>query len=179
VGLPRTGSPLVVVEGGRETAALVVAAVVAVPLQPFWQPLATRQWPSYKMLAGERGGTGFCAPYSRTAVAVRAAASAISTVGIAASTAKVLTATTIIASGNYGVLGSYRRSGRCSGRVAAAGQASSSAMALGRSTPSVLRAASALVDCAVGVAEQVAVVRSALPVLGVLALPLLWDNAKV
>jgi hypothetical protein len=131
------------------------------------------------MLAGERGGTGFCAPYSRTAVAVRAAASAISTVGIAASTAKVLTATTIIASGNYGVLGSYRRSGRCSGRVAAAGQASSSAMALGRSAPSVLGAASALVDCAVGVAEQVAVVRSALPVLGVLALPLLWDNAKV
>src|SRR5690242_11550621 len=126
VGLPRTGSPLVVVEGGRETAAVVAAEVGAAPLQPFWQPLAARQWPSYKMLAGERGGTGLCAPYSRTAVAVRATASAISTVGVAGSTAKVLTAATIIASGNRGVLGSYRRSGRCSGRIVAAGQASSS-----------------------------------------------------
>jgi len=116
---------------------------------------------------------------SRTAVAVRAAASAVSTVGVAASAAKVLTAATIIASGNRGVLGSYRSSGRCGGRVAATGQASSSAMTLGRSTPSVLRAASALVDCAVGVAEQVAVVGSALSILRVLALPLLWHNAKV
>ena len=120
-----------------------------------------------------------CAPYSRTAVAVRAAASAVSTVGVAASAAKVLTAATIIASGNRGVLGSYRSSGRCGGRVAATGQASSSAMTLGRSTPSVLRAASALVDCAVGVAEQVAIAGSTLSILRVLALPLLRDNAKV
>ena len=52
-------------------------------------------------------------------------------------------------------------------------------MALSGSTPSVLRAAGTAVDCAVGVAEQVAVGRATLTVLGVLGLPLLWDNAKV
>lgn len=52
-------------------------------------------------------------------------------------------------------------------------------MTLSRSTPSVLRAASTAVDCAVGVAKQVAVGGTTLAILGVLGLPLLWDNAAV
>lgn len=115
--------------------------------------------------------------YSRATVAVGAAASAIGAISVASSAAKVLTAATIVARGNHGRLSSYRCSRR--GCVAASGQASGSAVSIGVSTPSVRRAASALVDCAVGVAKQVAVGRTALSVLGVLVLPLLWDDAKV
>jgi hypothetical protein len=49
VGLPSTGSPDVVVEGGRLMAGAGSAALEAVgaaSLHPFWQPLATKQWPS-------------------------------------------------------------------------------------------------------------------------------------
>ena len=45
VGLPSTGSPDVVVDGGREAAPPLADSVVvgAESLQPFWQPLATKQ----------------------------------------------------------------------------------------------------------------------------------------
>jgi hypothetical protein len=111
---------------------------------------------------------------SRTAVSVGAAASTVRAVGIARGTAEVLTAPAVIPGGNGGGLGSYRLS-----RVAAARQTSRSAMALGGSTPTVLRAAGTAVDCALGVAEQVAVGRTTLTVLGVLGLPLLWDDLEV
>lgn len=52
-------------------------------------------------------------------------------------------------------------------------------MALSRSAPSILRAASTTVDCAVGVAKQVAVGGTALSVLGVLGLPFLRNKATV
>ena len=44
-GLPRTGSPEVVVEGGLVVAGLEVACVevTVAPVQPFWHPLATKQ----------------------------------------------------------------------------------------------------------------------------------------
>ena len=46
-GLPKTGSPEVVVEGGRVFVAEAGADVLGVPSeQPFWQPLVARQWPS-------------------------------------------------------------------------------------------------------------------------------------
>jgi hypothetical protein len=38
-GLPRTGSPLVVVDGGRVVAGAAVAEVGLAPVQPFWHPL--------------------------------------------------------------------------------------------------------------------------------------------
>lgn len=113
--------------------------------------------------------------YSRATVSVRATAPAICAVSIAGGTAEVLTTTTVVSGGNSCGLGSHRGSGR----VVAARQASSSAVTLGGSTPTVLRAACAAVDCAVGIAEQVTVGRATLAVLRVLGLPLFWHNAEV
>jgi hypothetical protein len=52
-------------------------------------------------------------------------------------------------------------------------------VSVGVTAPSVRRAARALVDCAVGVAEQVAVRRTTLAVLGVLGLSLLGNDLKM
>lgn len=112
---------------------------------------------------------------SRAAVAVRAAAPSVSAVGIARGTAEVLTAAAIIAGGDSGSCGRDR----CGWSVGAARQASGSAVSLGGSTPTVLRTAPATVDCAVGVAEQVAVGRAALAVLGVLGLALLGNDLEM
>lgn len=47
-GLPRTGSPDVVVEGGRVAVVItgMEALVTVDPVQPFWHPFAGRQCPS-------------------------------------------------------------------------------------------------------------------------------------
>lgn len=120
-------------------------------------------------------GTHISQTYGRTTISVRTAAPAVRALSIAGGTAKVLTAATVVPGGNRCGLGGAR----LSGRVVATRQASGSAVTLSRSTPSVLRTTRPTVDCAVGVAEQVAVRRATLAVLRVLGLPLLWDDAKV
>jgi hypothetical protein len=109
-----------------------------------------------------------------TAVSVRRAAAAESTVGITCGAAKVLSAPAISPG-----LSSTRRGGlgglgcRLSSTVVTAREAALSAVSSGASTPAVLRAACAGVDGAVGVAEEVAVSRTALSVRRVLgSLPL-------
>lgn len=46
VGLPRTGSPEVVEEGGLVAEVMTGMEVTTDPVHPFWQPLAGRQWPA-------------------------------------------------------------------------------------------------------------------------------------
>lgn len=112
-----------------------------------------------------------------TAVSVRRAATTKGAVGIAGCAAKVLSATAVVPSLGAGGLG-YRGLGS-SGLVVAARLARLAAVGGSRAAPAVLRAAGSRVDGAVGVAEQVAVLRTALTVLRVLgSLALGGNNAE-
>ena len=113
--------------------------------------------------------------FSRTAVSVRTAASAVRAIGIACGTTEVLTTATVIPGRDCSSLCRYR----CDRSVVAAGKTSGSAVNLAGSAPSVLRATGTTVDCAVGVAKQVAMSRTTLAILGVLCLPLLRDKLEV
>lgn len=113
--------------------------------------------------------------YSRTAISVRAAAAAVSALRVASGAAEVLTAATVVPVRDSSSLGGNG----CGRSVVTAGQAASAAVSVGVTAPSVRRAARTLVDCAVRVAEQVAVGRTTLAVLGVLGLPLLGNDLEV
>jgi hypothetical protein len=106
----------------------------------------------------------------RSAVSVSRAASTESTLGVAGGAVELFAASAIVT----GARG--RLSGRWLGGVVAAGKAASSAVSRSRSTPSVRAAARAGVSSALGVAQQVAVVRATFAVGGVFAgLPLLRE----
>lgn len=114
---------------------------------------------------------------SVTTVAVRRAASAVRTVSVTCGAAKVLSAAAIVPS--LGSIGSSSLGGLGSRCVSTAREAAGSAVSGCVSTPSVLGAACAGVDCAVGVAKHVAVGRAALSVWRVLgSLPLGGDDTE-
>jgi hypothetical protein len=107
---------------------------------------------------------------SRSAVSVSRAASTESTLGVAGRAVEFLSASAVVTGTRS------RRSGRRLGGVVAAGKAASSAVSRSRSTPSVRAAAGATVSSALGVAKQVAVVRTTFAVGRVFAgLPLLRE----
>jgi hypothetical protein len=102
---------------------------------------------------------------SGTAVSVLGAAATVSALGIASCAVKVLSTAAIIPDARLGRSG-VSRSG--DGVFVAARLAALAAVGWGVSTPAVLRAAGAGVDCALGVAEQVAVLGTAFAILRVL-----------